>query len=244
MTILRSSAGAAEVWCRCDGGPLGYSSTAAHGHDDALAIELRHDGVDLLADPGTYCYQVEPAWRSYFRSIRAHNTLELAKARHARQTGPFMWSASEVVEVLAHPVSWSAHCIRPHIDGGEIVHTRTVSFDDVTLTIEDVVDRPTPGVMRFHLGPSVDCVLDGRLARLTWSSSNGGLHKAHMALPAAMSWRVARGETADILGWYSPSFDVRIPSFTLEGEGEIGRGRVLKTEVIIEGPNVASVLPP
>jgi hypothetical protein len=59
-----------------------------------------------------------------------------------------------------------------------------------------------------------------------------------------MSWRVARGETADILGWYSPSFDVRIPSFTLEGEGEIGRGRVLKTEVIIEGPNVASVLPP
>ena len=71
MTILRVRPGRpSEIWCRCDGGPLGFMTTAAHGHDDALSVELRHGGVDVLADPGTYCYQLEPFWRSYFRSNR------------------------------------------------------------------------------------------------------------------------------------------------------------------------------
>ena len=66
-----------EIWCRCDGGPHGYLSIAAHAHADALSIEVRYAGVDILADPGTYCYHGEPAWRSYFRSTIAHNTVEL-----------------------------------------------------------------------------------------------------------------------------------------------------------------------
>jgi hypothetical protein len=65
-----------------------------------------------------------------------------------------------------------------------------------------------------------------------------------MALSDAMRWRVARGETDEILGWYSPSFDVRVPSITLEGEGEIGPGRTLETEVIFEVPHVAPVQRP
>ena len=65
LTILRS-AGENEVWCRCDGGPHGFLSIAAHAHADALSIEVRQGGVDILADPGTYCYQGEPEWRSLF----------------------------------------------------------------------------------------------------------------------------------------------------------------------------------
>ena len=247
ITILRARMGGGhELWCRCDAGPLGYMATAAHGHDDALSIELRHDGVDLLADPGTYCYQLEPGWRSYFRSIRAHNTLQLANARHARQTGPFIWSATEtsVFDVLADPVRWTGRCTRPYVDGGEIEHTRTVTLHDAAITVEDAVDRPTKSVLRFHLGPSVDCVLDGHVARLTWPSSDGGLHQADMALSDAMRWRVVRGETDEMLGWYSPSFDVRVPSITLEGEGEIGPGRALETEVIFEVPHAAPVQRP
>ena len=74
----------AEIWCRCDGGPHGFLATAAHAHADALSIEVRHDGVDVLADPGTYCYHGEPEWRSYFRSTRGHNTIELAGADQSR----------------------------------------------------------------------------------------------------------------------------------------------------------------
>src|SRR5262249_11556822 len=45
---------APEIWCRCDGGPHGFLSIAAHAHADALSVEVRYGGVEILADPGTY----------------------------------------------------------------------------------------------------------------------------------------------------------------------------------------------
>ena len=81
MVLLRDRAhGEDEIWCRCDHGPHGFLSIAAHAHADALSIELRCGGVEVLVDPGTYTYQGEAAWRSYFRSTIAHNCLELAGA--------------------------------------------------------------------------------------------------------------------------------------------------------------------
>ena len=78
ITILRTEAAdSPEIWCRCDGGPHGFLSIAAHAHADALSVEVRYGGVDILADPGTYCYHGEPEWRSYFRSTIAHNTVEV-----------------------------------------------------------------------------------------------------------------------------------------------------------------------
>ena len=78
MALLRDTDGRRdELWCRADHGPHGYLSIAAHAHADALAIEVRVGGVDVLADPGTYCYGGDPTWRAYFRSTMAHNTLEV-----------------------------------------------------------------------------------------------------------------------------------------------------------------------
>ncbi len=239
MTILRARSGSPdEVWCRCDAGPLGFMTTAAHGHDDALSVELRLGGVDVLADPGTYCYQSEPRWRSYFRSIRAHNTLELAGARQARQNGPFIWSSAErsgVIEVApASPSRWTANCIRPHVDEGEIEHRRSVVVDDAGVTIEDTVDRPGPVVLRFHLGPSVECVLDGPLARLSWVTPGGGARSARMELDGAMTWTAVRGDEETPLGWYSPGFGVRVAAFALIGEGEVGPDQILRTRLVID----------
>ena len=92
LTLLRTAPGEApEIWCRCDGGPHGFLSIAAHAHADALSVEVRYGGVDILADPGTYCYHGEPAWRSYFRSTIAHNTVELAGQSQSSEGGPFLW---------------------------------------------------------------------------------------------------------------------------------------------------------
>ena len=91
MTLLRT-AGGHEIWCRCDGGPHGFLSIAAHAHADALSVEVRYAGTDILADPGTYCYHGEPAWRSYFRSTIAHDTVELGGRNQSSERGPFMWA--------------------------------------------------------------------------------------------------------------------------------------------------------
>ena len=93
LTLLRSPpSDGDEIWCRCDAGPHGYLSIAAHGHADALAVEVRHNGTDVLADPGTYCYHGEPGWRSYFRSTLAHNTVEVAGSDQSTSGGPFLWT--------------------------------------------------------------------------------------------------------------------------------------------------------
>ena len=42
LTLLRSSpSDGEEIWCRCDAGPHGFLSIAAHAHADALAVEVR-----------------------------------------------------------------------------------------------------------------------------------------------------------------------------------------------------------
>ena len=62
---------------------------------------MRHDGVEVLVDPGTYCYHGEPAWRSYFRSTLAHNTLEVDGTSQAVEAGPFLWATQPHSEVVA-----------------------------------------------------------------------------------------------------------------------------------------------
>ena len=93
LTLMRSSPSEGEeIWCRCDSGPHGFLSIAAHAHADALAIEVRHEGTEVLADPGTYCYHGEPQWRSYFRSTLAHNTVEFGHQDQSASGGPFLWT--------------------------------------------------------------------------------------------------------------------------------------------------------
>ena len=115
MVILRSRPeDGEEIWCRCDGGPHGFLSIAAHAHADALSVEVRHDGVDVLADPGTYCYHGEPAWREWFRSTAAHNTVEISGVSQSESGGPFLWNTHALTSTLSCDVgeqpmqTWSA----------------------------------------------------------------------------------------------------------------------------------------
>ena len=75
-----------------DAGPLGYLSIAAHGHADALSLVLNIGDREILIDPGTYSYHTDPAWRRYFRSTLAHNTVGIDGEDQSVQAGNFMWT--------------------------------------------------------------------------------------------------------------------------------------------------------
>lgn len=237
LTILRTPAGTGpEIWCRCDAGPHGFLSIAAHAHADALAVEVRHGGVDVLADPGTYCYHGEAAWRAYFRSTVAHNTLELAGTDQATSGGPFLWTRHPRSRVLGQSAgdgarqSWQAEHDGYLALVPPAVHRRRVDLDagERTLRVVDVVDTAGPHPLRlaWHLGPDVDADLDGvgNGARLCWRDRGGVRVGAHLELPAALRWSAVRGATAPVLGWYSPSFGTRVPATTLVGTGVAGPG--------------------
>jgi hypothetical protein len=214
LTILR----AGEVWCRCDGGPHGFLSIAAHAHADALSLEVRHGGVDILADPGTFCYHGQPAWRSYFRSTLGHNTLELGGHDQSVSGGPFLWTRHAHSKVLfVHtPKNGAARWCAEHDGYRPFVHRRSVELDAAELKITDEVlgTRRHPCRLAFHLGPEVEVHTEGIATELTWP---GG--RATLTLPADLSWRAHRGETEPPLGWYSRGFGRREPAYTLVGTG-------------------------
>jgi hypothetical protein len=218
-----------EIWCRCDGGPHGFLSIAAHAHADALSVEVRHGGVDVLADPGTYCYHGEAEWRRYFRSTLAHNTIELAGEDQSLSGGPFLWLRSArttEVEVSydaeGRPNSWSAsHDGYDRLDP-PARHGRRVTLDHDARRIDIIDEINCTGShllrMTFHIGPSVDVELDGSFACLKWTA--GDAHAtAQLDLPEALAWTSHCGERDPILGWYSDSFGRKEPAVTLLGIG-------------------------
>ena len=85
------------------------------------------------------------------------------------------------------------------------------------LTIRDELsggcEGPIPARLAFHLGPSVVCRLELGCANLSWPGGGGELE-----LPALLKWTLHCGQENPPLGWFSPSFNVKIPSVTLVGE--------------------------
>ncbi|MBP0452224.1 alginate lyase family protein [Kitasatospora sp. RG8] len=220
MTVLRGPDG---IWCRCDGGPHGFLSIAAHAHADALSLEVRQDGVDVLADPGTYCYHGQPEWRRYFRSTLGHNTLELDGEDQSTSGGPFLWTRQARSRVLVADTSAEgvARWCAEHDGYGQSVHRRRVELTAASreLRIVDEVRGPRRAVrLAFHLGPAVTADLTGDRAVLTWTR-DGEDRSAVLDLPGRLTWRAHRGETGPPLGWYSAGFGRKEPATTLVGTG-------------------------
>ena len=242
LAFLRSNEGTdREIWCRCDHGPLGFLSTAAHGHADALSVEVRVGGVDVLADPGTYRYQGSEEWRRYFRSTRGHNTLELGGTSQSVDGGPFMWlrhATSRLIETSGLDGGDRAVWIAEH-DGYDrldppAVHRRTVALDRGAdrLELTDTVDSGGEHdcILSFHLGPAVECRLAGSTAELRWEAG-AGMRRAVLALPTELAWCALRGETNPPAGWYSAGFDAKQPATLLVGAGRLGRGRSVRSSL-------------
>lgn len=233
LTILRAPRrdSQGELWCRCDGGPHGFLSIAAHAHADALSVEIRHDGVDVLADPGTYCYHGQPQWRRYFRSTLGHNTLELSGQDQSSSGGPFLWvqhARSRVLVAHAHAdggARWCAEHDGYARRGRPTVHRRSVELDSAnrTVTVVDEVTGPQwhPCRLAWHLGPRIHPDLAGNTAHLHWTGESPE-HTARLELPAELSWTAHCGETNPPLGWYSAGFGRREPTYTLLGSGLVG----------------------
>jgi hypothetical protein len=237
IAILRTeSAYSPEIWVRCDGGPHGFLSIAAHAHADALSVELRRGGIDILADPGTYCYHGEPQWRSYFKSTIAHNTAEIGGQSQSADGGPFLWTRHAVTRELDVPdpaLTWAAEHDGYQALSPRASHRRTVRLDPGADAVEitDVIDGGSHQVkLAYHLGPQVRVSLNGATAELSWPDA-AVPGAARLTLPAGLEWRAYRGSTTPILGWYSAGLGHKTPAAALVGTGRCGPEGPLITKI-------------
>ena len=217
-----------EIWCRCDGGPHGFLSIAAHAHADALSLEVRHDGVDILADPGTYCYHGEPVWREWLRSTAAHNTVEISGVSQSESGGPFLWNTHARTSTLTCEVGEDAVQTWSAVHDGYLrlrtptTHRRlaTLNSPGRKLMVVDTIDvsAAVPVRLSWHLGPDIVVRLDGTCAELSWHVGPDR-RQGRLVLPDALSWTNHYAEVDPIEGWYSPRFGTRVPAYSLVGRG-------------------------
>ena len=103
-----------------------------------------------------------------------------------------------------------------------VLHRRSVRLASQDRRIEIVDCLETTGRhafrLAFHFGPDIQARMVDRTVELTWSSG-ASKRRATLSLPDGPSWSLARGGTDPVLGWYSPRFGEKQPTWAVIGEG-------------------------
>jgi hypothetical protein len=215
---------------------LGLGSIAAHGHADALSFVLRAYGTDLLVDPGTYDYYTYPAWRNYFRSTRAHNTIEVDGLDQSTMLGNFMWGQRATTRL----VSW-----QPQDNGGTacgqhdgyqrlespLTHSRSIMLDGVQRVVVVVDELLTGGshtiTQYFHLAPG--CVIE-RMETHEFALSCRG-QRALLVMDSSLEVSLLCGSVDPMGGWVSDAYHVKQATTTLVARRAINGNSSLRTVI-------------
>ena len=138
-TILRSRD--RKVLIGMDHAELGFGSIAAHGHADALSIQVYYEGKPVLFDAGTYNYHVPKKIRNEIRSTKAHNTVYVKNEEQAECLGPFLWGKRFLISNREMKKNETNVELSAEIVYGNIRHKRLVEFDyDRKLSVTDIVE--------------------------------------------------------------------------------------------------------
>lgn len=225
-----------SVWM--DAGELGMGPLAAHGHADALSLILRIDGQTILCDPGTYDYFTYPAWRAYFRSTRAHNTVMVDEVEQSEPTGPFMWGARARARCLVWQPDLDGGAIEAEHDGysrlpDPVIHRRRVQLklsQRMLIVTDFLTCRLGHNVhQHWHLGASCEAEKSGdNMVLVRW----GGGH-VRINIDSALEVSLHPGQADSLLGWFSPGYHQRCSVVTVRAFGQVRCQAALTTTISI-----------
>jgi hypothetical protein len=138
--------------CVIDVGAVGPSYQPGHSHSDALSFVLYSNNLPVFVDAGTSTYQIGEK-RSYERSTNAHNTVEVSGQNQSEVWGGFRVGRRAQVQIhtqLAQELCASHNGYKKTLAAD---HSRSFTFDDNVITIEDVISasKPLPSKALFHL---------------------------------------------------------------------------------------------
>lgn len=150
VTIVRFDEGHGVL--AFDHGPLGFGRLAAHGHADALSVQLYIDGEPVLIDPGTYIYNGASRMRDKFRSTCVHNTVCMSGRNQSEALGPFLWGRKANVSAFALEVREGCVAMSAEHDGYSPVRVRRrVEVRGANVVITDKVDGKQDALAAWHL---------------------------------------------------------------------------------------------
>nr|WKN34699.1 alginate lyase family protein [Tunicatimonas sp. TK19036] len=238
--FLRKQQDAKETYIHIDSAPLGFLSIAAHGHADALAFDLHVDGFPFITDSGTYTYHTDREWRDYFISTLAHNTIRINETNQAKSTGPTMWVNHYKVKPIKSLVTDAKDTIVAEHYGYRklgVVHRRAFSFDKhqgILTIIDDVtVKKSREYSLEFplHFHPAIHIEQTGTEK---YTLSHEQARKVEIHTDPSLEIAIVRGQTDPILGWYSPSFQLKEPTNVLYATRKFSNSIQIETQIRVQ----------
>ena len=220
-----------------DFGPLGFNSTAAHGHADALSVWLSIGDEYFLVDAGTYAYHSHPEWRTFFRGTAAHNTARVDRRDQSEMTGRFLWGSKAAARLLRMESNSEYVTIEAEHDGygrlpDPVIHRRAVGFDRAvgSVRIEDSFQCAGRHEVElfFHMHEDAELLeaCDGEV-QVAW-------HEQRVVFSSPDSnarWDVVSGSESPRLGWRSRRFNQKQPIATLRIRAEIDGPSRIRTNL-------------
>lgn len=239
LVLLRASGRRVTM----DVGPLGYLSTAAHGHADALAVTVAVAGRELIGDPGAGSYYGHPEWRRAHRGTRMHATVTVDDEDQSVIGGPFLWSRHARVTVRA--VDLTRGVVDAEHDGyrrlGSPAGHRRWLFvppDESDLLVVDLIDGPGPHRFQtsWPLHPELDAVPDAH-GHLVNRNGSAVLRLAYGASTECTPDQ-RRGDLDSQHGWWSERLEHREPAWLVGSHGT-SIGSVAAATVLrpLDGPD-------
>jgi uncharacterized heparinase superfamily protein len=204
----------------------------AHGHADMLSFEASVAGRRMLVNSGVGTYAAG-AYRDYYRSTRAHNTVQLDSAEQSDCWGSFrVGRRAQPVSVLYDDGGGLTALSAEHTgyDARGVRHRRSfichpAGFWVIADTLRGSGEHSWAS--HYHLHPEVEVTdLGDHAVRLQRATS-----VLDLFWYGPVSLRRLRGEAQPLQGWYAERFGTPVPADVLVFEGTasvpIGFGCVL-----------------
>jgi hypothetical protein len=173
----------------------GLAGRGAHGHNDALSVEVSARGVSFIADAGTYVYTADTRAREQFRSTAFHSTVEVDGAEQSmtRADAPFFIGDEARPRIIrfesdaARDIAVAEHHGYERLKAGPITHRRAVTFDkhEGFWLVEDTLAGAGEHDFRFifHAAPGRETkLLDGSTVEIHDAASGARLIVASLSL--------------------------------------------------------------
>tara|TARA_R110000868_G_scaffold65871_8_gene196790 strand:- start:2150 stop:3973 length:1824 start_codon:yes stop_codon:yes gene_type:complete len=143
------------------------------GQADCLHLDFWHAGINILRDAGSYSYNTEQKWLSYFSGAEGHNTVQFDQRQAMPKVSRFLygkWPKYSVFDVQQQNMQVK------YVDWKNAVHLREIELTDNQLIIKDTIS-----------GQFEQACLRWRLADLAWQVQGQSLLTEHIQLSIVSS---------------------------------------------------------
>lgn len=157
-----------DLYLMLNASGAGLKGRGAHGHNDALSVEVSACGVSFLKDPGTYVYTSDLRARHEFRSTAYHSTVEIdgAEQNTTDERTPFQLGDESRPRVLnfargdEEDFAVAEHYGYERLNAGRVTHRRGVTLNRAArcFLVEDDFEGEGEHDFRFifHAAPGLE----------------------------------------------------------------------------------------